>query len=115
MRPARSRRNHPDLAAHPKPGECGLCQRPFSPATQDYVDEWGYTYHLCRVHHHSVVTGLVRIQARRLARARSSFGTGADAIHPDVQEAVVEVLAEVLAERMLPLKEPVEEAGVDRR
>ena len=110
----------PDLAAHPKPGECGLCQRPFAPATEDYVDEWGYTYHLCRHHHMAVVTGLVRIQARRLARSRYRPGTGVEAIHPDVQAAIVEVLAEVLAERMLSGEElgfprTVEEAGVERR
>lgn len=103
----------PWLEPHPEPGACALCVRPRAPATQDYVDEWGYTYHLCRRHHRSVVAGLVRVQARRLARSRASFGTGADAIHPDVQAAVVEVLAEVLAERMLSTKE--QEAGVDRR
>ena len=103
----------PDLAAHPKPGECGLCQRPFSPATERYTDEFGYTYHLCRLHHTSLVTGLVRIQARRLARSRYRPGTGVGAIHPDVQAAVVEVLAEVLAERMLSGEE--QERGLARR
>lgn len=101
----------PDLAAHPKPGECGLCMRPYAKATERYVDEFGYTTHLCRHHYVTLVSGLRRIAARRLARSRYTPGVGASAVHPAVQEQVIAVLAEALAERMLAAEEeatPVE-------
>ena len=91
-----------------KPGMCWLCTHRYVPGPERYTDEFGYTYHLCRAHYMALVSGLVRIEARRLARSRVAFGTGTQAIHPDVQEAVVAVLADVLAERLLSSKEEPE-------
>lgn len=85
----------------PKAGECGFSDNRPHPATEHWTDEFGYTYHLCRAHYLALVSGLVRIEARRLARSRTRLRTGADAIHPDVQEQIIAVLAETLAERML--------------
>ena len=90
---------------HPNAGECGFSDNRPHPATEHWTDEWGYTYHLCRAHYVALVSGLVRIEARRLARSRVRPGTGAQAIHPAVQEQIIAVLAEALAERMLSAAE----------
>jgi hypothetical protein len=98
----------------PAPGECGFCAPRPEPATEHWTDEFGYTYHLCRAHYVTLVSGLVRIEARRLARSRVRPGTGAQAIHPDVQEAIISVLAETLAEQMLSGEEAGRAAAVAR-